>query len=114
MTESPNLGNELAGNRFECSGAIDVTGLGDIIGGAQRQRFQGYSCALFGQAAEHDDRNAAVDFAQFANRLEAVHLRHLDVEQDDIRFGSQEFRHSDAAIDCRGSHFKRGILADRS
>jgi hypothetical protein len=113
MTKRPNFGNQFARDRFERSCAVDVAGLGDVIGGAERQGFQSYSRALFGQAAEHDDRNAAVDFAQFTNRFEAIHLRHLDVKQDDVWLGSDEFRQPDAAIDRRGGYLEQRILANR-
>ncbi len=65
--------------------------LGHIIVGAERQRLQGDDRAPLGHRAEHDHRQAGLALADFGQRFQAVHFRHLDIENHQIRVDGREF-----------------------
>ena len=62
----------------------DVGGLGDVVVGAEHQRVERRGRAALRQRAEHDHRMSLVLLADPPQRLEPVHLGHLDVERDDV------------------------------
>jgi hypothetical protein len=64
--------------------AADVRRLGHVVGGAERERLEGRRCAALGERAEHDHGQPWVRPADLAQRRDAVHLGHLDVEGDQV------------------------------
>ena len=112
MAKSPNLRNEFPGDGLKSGSHVYVTRLGDVIGCAERQSFQRDRGAVLGQAAEHDDGNAGIDFAQLADGCQSVHLRHFEIEEDDVRLEGGELRQSDAPVDRRACDLQVTILSD--
>ncbi len=72
-------------NGFRCGGHVLVTWFGDVIRGAERKRIQGCFRSSFRERAEHDDRYMRKDFANAGNGFQAIHFRHFDIQQDDVR-----------------------------
>jgi hypothetical protein len=83
--ERANFGNELLRQRPD--GGFTpflAAGLGNVIAGPAGQRFNGHSGAALGEGAAHDYRHGVVTGAQFAQRDQAVHHRHFDIEQNQV------------------------------
>ena len=65
--------------------------LRDVVGGAERQRLEADLGVAARQRRRHDDDEVALLLEQQRQRRNAVELRHLDVEQHDVRID---------ALDC--------------
>ena len=70
-----------AGGRFASTMA---GGLGYIVAGPAGQRFDGDGGAMLGERAAHDHRHGVAAGAQLAQGREAVHHRHLHIEQNQV------------------------------
>ena len=80
-----DLGNQFLFQAFNSlSDASDVGRLCHIITGPEREGLQCGGRAFVGQRAEHDDRQFRVKFPHFAQRGQAVHLRHFDIEGQQV------------------------------
>ena len=69
-------GADGAGQRVRVDVLVDVTGGARAQGGDDR--------ALLGEAGDDQHPGGVVQFAELAERLDAVHAGHLDVHQDDV------------------------------
>ena len=85
--------------------------LRDIVGGAERQRPQADFGAAARQRRDHDHDEVALLLQQQRQRRNAVELRHVDVEHDDVGVALLDPRHRFApgAQRCDDSHVGLGI-----
>ena len=86
-----------------------VGGLGEVIGRPERQGVEGRLRPAFRQGAEHDHRQPRVRLAQLLERLQAVHLRHRDVEDDQVRAQLGQLGQGDPAVGGGADHFQLGV-----
>ena len=102
--EHLDAGDELLADAVHrLADAADVGRLGDVVVGAGGEGVEGRGGTALGQRAEHDDRHAAVlaptdTAADRADRLDAVHLRHLDVHGDQVGLELVQLRDGDLAV----------------
>ena len=68
--------------------------------------------AAFRNRAEHDHRQTRMRLADLFQRLKPVHLRHLDIERDEIRRELRNLLQRNASIRGLAHHFDRGIGGD--
>jgi hypothetical protein len=102
--ERLDLGDQLLADALHrLTDAADVGRLRHVLVGAGGQRVEGRGRPPFGERAEHDDRDAAACGPDRADRLDAVHLRHLDVHRDQVGLELLQLRHGDLAVDG-GTH----------
>jgi len=80
---SPHRPGTGFGGRNEHLDVTRIERLGQIRDGAVAQRLGAHLVLLRG--ADHDDRQARLDLADLLEQREAVHARHLEVEQDHVR-----------------------------
>ena len=84
-SESADLRSELDANALQRVREIRrARGLGDVVVRAARECRECLRRTALGQRAEHDDRQGLVDTPNLAQHLDAVHLRHLDVQEHEI------------------------------
>jgi len=94
-------------------------GLGEIGIGSGFARLDGI--VALGIVSRHEDhRGMAVDFADLFTDFKPVHSRHLDIAQDDVRFGGSNDAQTFFARDClkefkglRAKRFGQDLLDDQ-
>ena len=95
--EGVNFGKQLLSqSAYRRFAAGLAGGLGDIIAGAAGKGFDGDFGAALGERTAHDDRHLVALCAQIAQRDQAIHDRHLDIEQDQV--GMDEIRGRSSAV----------------
>ena len=67
---------------------VQVKGFGDVVVGSRSQALHAIGDRVAG--GEEEDRQFGVAGAQAFQRLEAVHARHLHVEDDDVRVEARD------------------------
>ena len=87
-------------------------GLGQIVQGANADCF--HDGAHFVRAGEHDDVQGTVQLHQILERLQAVHLRHEHVEDDEVRTLApvhlrQDFPAGGHGLDFKTVHFEQRL-----
>ena len=87
-------------------------GLRHEVDGAEPQRFQRRLGALRGQRGHHDDRARALDH-DAVETVEAVHLRHVDVERDDVGLEGLQLLQRFQPV-ARELHLEVGFLAENA
>ncbi len=91
-----------------------VVRLGNIIAGPAGQRFNRYAGAAVRERAAHDHRHRIIARAQLAQRRQAVHHRHLDIEHNEIGTLDPDGLERRSAVGRGSGHVKAGIGEDDS
>src|SRR5579862_3843320 len=104
--------DQLAGDRLQSFRYVPIARLGDVVGRSKSESFQGCGGSMFGERAEHDDGNAGVDFSQLAHSFEPIHLRHFDVEKDDVGLEGGKLGQRKTTVAGGPSYFESGIAGD--
>ena len=108
--EGEDFGKQVAGEGFDAfADAILRAGLGDVVGGAAGEGFDGDAGAARGEGAAHDDGDAAIAAADAGEDFEAVHAGHFDVEQDEVGMEALEGGEAVLAAGRGGSDFDGGF-----
>lgn len=105
-----DLGDEVIAQTFHGLGhASDVSGFGDIIIRPDGKRFDGDLGPPLHERAEHDDGKLWIELSNFAEGLNAIHLRHLDIEGDDVGGDLGDFLEGDLAVGSDSDDFDGGV-----
>ena len=86
--------------------------LRDVVGGAERERAQGYLGIAARHGGGHDHDEIALLGQQQRQRGNAVELRHLDVEHHHVGVGALDLVHRLAPGAQRGDQFEIGLRFD--
>jgi len=86
-------------------------GLGDKVHRAQLQRAQRGFRAALGQRGDHHHRRRAQAHELF-QEVEAVHLRHFDVQREHVRVGLLDEVARDDRVGRHAHHFHIGLAVD--
>ena len=85
-------------NGFRCGGHVLVAWFGNVVRGAEREGIEGCFRPPFRERAEHDDRRMRKNFANSRNGFQAIHFRHFDIQQNDVRAQRLELGQRQTAI----------------
>ncbi len=110
--ELHDLFDQLASERDRSSDAAVGLRLGNIIGCAQRERLQADFGVPARQCRGHDDHEIAPLLEQQREGGDAVELRHIDVEHDDVRVGALQLIDRLPAGAQRSDDTQPGLLGD--
>ena len=98
MAQGLDLGNQVAPNGFRCGGYVLVAWFRHVIRGAQSESIECCFRAPFRERAEHDDRRVRKNLANSGNGFQAIHFRHFDIQQNDVRAQRLELGQRQSAI----------------
>ena len=109
--EIADLLDQFAAERGDGRRPRDAGGLGDVVGGAERQRPQADLGVAARQRRGHDDDEVALLLQQQRQRRDAVELRHVDVEHDDVGIGALELSTASRPVrsDADDRHVRLGV-----
>jgi hypothetical protein len=80
-----DFGNQFLSEHQKCGFAAGLSrGLGDVIGCAAGESFNGDPGAALGKRTAHDYRHPVSPFPQLPQCDQSVHDRHLDIEQNQV------------------------------
>ena len=109
LAERADLLDELAAEIVGSVGVARRRRLGDVVGGAERQRLQADLGVPPRHGRRHDDDEVALLGEQQRQRRDAVELRHLDVEHDDVGIGALDLVDRVAAGAQQRDHVEIGL-----
>ena len=93
-----DLGNQVALNGFRRGGHVLVAWFRNVVRGAEREGIEGCFRPSFRERAEHDDRYMRKNFANSGNGFQAIHFRHFDIQQNDVRAQRLELGQRQTAV----------------
>jgi len=105
-----DLRNEIGGDVLSHAAFGDR--FGGIVTGAERQGVQRGNRSPFGKRAEHDDRKFFVNFADCGKCFQAIHYRHLDIENDGVRVQLRNFREANFTVRGRANHLDLRVAGE--
>jgi hypothetical protein len=76
--------DEVAARGIDAAHGIGL-GLGDEVSSTERESFHGLLRALSRQGRGHDNASVGRKATEMREGGEAIHVRHLDIENDDVR-----------------------------
>ena len=82
--EASNLGDQIAAEFRVVAYLARSRRLGDVVGGARLHRPQAGLRIVKGQRRRHDDIKARVVLQQLGKRRQAIHHRHLDIQDHHV------------------------------
>ena len=89
--------------------ALGTAGFGDVVGRPRRQGVEGDRGAAGGERAEHDDARVGGGAPDQGERLDAGHVRHLDVEDDEVGLELADARQPLLGARRRAHHLELGV-----
>jgi hypothetical protein len=110
--ELTDLLDQVVAEGGRCRDLAIGRGLWNVVGGTERERLQADFRVAARQRRRHDDDEVALLLQELGKRGQSIDIRHLDVEDDDVRIDTGELIDRLAAGAQRRDRLETGFFVD--